>query len=142
MKCALSVSLVSQSRILINFAHQLFNWCTSNITQRLNMSNTFMLNTDVLTRMVCKSCTDKTFPIYPYAANLSIFTVCLSQQRILIHFIALIYFILQLKGSDLALTIVKGSSLLKAPPNGPACSYVNLRVKVNNKEQGTIRQNG
>ncbi|XP_015256074.1 PREDICTED: isoleucine--tRNA ligase, cytoplasmic [Cyprinodon variegatus] len=41
----------------------------------------------------------------------------------------------QLKGSDLALTIVKGSSLLKAPPNGPACSYVNLRVKVNNKEQ-------
>uniref|UniRef100_A0A3Q2QRD1 Isoleucine--tRNA ligase, cytoplasmic n=2 Tax=Fundulus heteroclitus TaxID=8078 RepID=A0A3Q2QRD1_FUNHE len=41
----------------------------------------------------------------------------------------------QLKGSDLELTLVKGSSLPKSPPNGPACAYVNLRVKVNNKEQ-------
>uniref|UniRef100_A0A8C4EU15 Isoleucine--tRNA ligase, cytoplasmic n=1 Tax=Dicentrarchus labrax TaxID=13489 RepID=A0A8C4EU15_DICLA len=42
----------------------------------------------------------------------------------------------QLKGSDLELTIVKGSSAPRAPLNGPACAYVNLRVKVNNKEQG------
>uniref|UniRef100_A0A3B5M3P3 Isoleucyl-tRNA synthetase 1 n=1 Tax=Xiphophorus couchianus TaxID=32473 RepID=A0A3B5M3P3_9TELE len=42
----------------------------------------------------------------------------------------------QLKGSDLAFTIVKGSSLSQTPPNGPACAYVNLRVKVNNTEQG------
>uniref|UniRef100_A0A665UDC1 Isoleucine--tRNA ligase, cytoplasmic n=1 Tax=Echeneis naucrates TaxID=173247 RepID=A0A665UDC1_ECHNA len=42
----------------------------------------------------------------------------------------------QLKGSDLALTIVKGSSASQAPLKGPACAYVNLRVKVNNKEQG------
>ncbi|KAF3856127.1 hypothetical protein F7725_016850 [Dissostichus mawsoni] len=41
----------------------------------------------------------------------------------------------QLKGSDLELTIVKGSSAPRAPLNGPACSYVNIRVKVNNKEQ-------
>lgn len=41
----------------------------------------------------------------------------------------------QLKGSDLELTIVKGSSAPRAPLNGPACTYVNLRVKVNNKEQ-------
>uniref|UniRef100_A0A665UCE5 Isoleucine--tRNA ligase, cytoplasmic n=1 Tax=Echeneis naucrates TaxID=173247 RepID=A0A665UCE5_ECHNA len=41
----------------------------------------------------------------------------------------------QLKGSDLALTIVKGSSASQAPLKGPACAYVNLRVKVNNKEQ-------
>ncbi|KAM3878504.1 isoleucine--tRNA ligase, cytoplasmic [Diretmus argenteus] len=45
----------------------------------------------------------------------------------------------QLKGSDLELTIVKGSSAASVPLNGPACSYVNLRVKVNNKEQdGTV----
>uniref|UniRef100_A0A4W6DVU7 Isoleucine--tRNA ligase, cytoplasmic n=1 Tax=Lates calcarifer TaxID=8187 RepID=A0A4W6DVU7_LATCA len=42
----------------------------------------------------------------------------------------------QLKGSDLELTIVKGSSAPRAPLSGPACTYVNLRVKVNNKEQG------
>uniref|UniRef100_A0A671U4L8 Isoleucine--tRNA ligase, cytoplasmic n=1 Tax=Sparus aurata TaxID=8175 RepID=A0A671U4L8_SPAAU len=42
----------------------------------------------------------------------------------------------QLKGSDLELTIIKGSSAPRAPLNGPACSYVNVRVKVNNKEQG------
>ena len=42
---------------------------------------------------------------------------------------------LQLKGSDLELTIVKGSSA-HAPLNGPACTYVNIRVKANNKEQG------
>ncbi|KAI4827855.1 hypothetical protein KUCAC02_031221, partial [Chaenocephalus aceratus] len=41
----------------------------------------------------------------------------------------------QLKGSDLELTIVKGSSAPRAPLKGPACSYVNIRVKVNNKEQ-------
>ncbi|XP_073324245.1 isoleucine--tRNA ligase, cytoplasmic [Pagrus major] len=41
----------------------------------------------------------------------------------------------QLKGSDLELTIIKGSSAPRAPLNGPACSYVNVRVKVNNKEQ-------
>lgn len=41
----------------------------------------------------------------------------------------------QLKGSDLELTIVKGSSCSQASSNGPACAYVNLRVKVNNKEQ-------
>uniref|UniRef100_A0A669BB44 Isoleucine--tRNA ligase, cytoplasmic n=1 Tax=Oreochromis niloticus TaxID=8128 RepID=A0A669BB44_ORENI len=43
----------------------------------------------------------------------------------------------QLKGSDLELTIVKGSSAPRAPLNGPACTYVNLQVKVNNKEQGS-----
>ncbi|XP_078104974.1 isoleucine--tRNA ligase, cytoplasmic [Sander vitreus] len=41
----------------------------------------------------------------------------------------------QLKGSDLELTIVKGSSAPRPPLNGPACTYVNVRVKVNNKEQ-------
>ncbi|KAM9409199.1 isoleucine--tRNA ligase, cytoplasmic [Pholidichthys leucotaenia] len=41
----------------------------------------------------------------------------------------------QLKSSDLELTIVKGSSAPKAPLNGPACLYVNVRVKVNNKEK-------
>ncbi|XP_063767146.1 isoleucine--tRNA ligase, cytoplasmic [Eleginops maclovinus] len=41
----------------------------------------------------------------------------------------------QLKGSDLELAIVKGSSAPRAPLNGPACCYVNIRVKVNNKEQ-------
>lgn len=45
--------------------------------------------------------------------------------------------LLQLKGSDLELTIIKGSSAPRAPLNGPACNYVNLRVKVNNKEQGS-----
>uniref|UniRef100_A0A8C9Z8D6 isoleucine--tRNA ligase n=1 Tax=Sander lucioperca TaxID=283035 RepID=A0A8C9Z8D6_SANLU len=42
----------------------------------------------------------------------------------------------QLKGSDLELTIVKGSSAPRPPLNGPACTYMNVRVKVNNKEQG------
>lgn len=41
----------------------------------------------------------------------------------------------KLKNSDLELTIVKGSSA-QAPLNGPACTYVNLRVSVNNKEKG------
>ena len=45
--------------------------------------------------------------------------------------------VLQLKGSDLELTIIKGSSAPRVPLNGPACTYVNLRVKVNNKEQGS-----
>ncbi|XP_059185141.1 isoleucine--tRNA ligase, cytoplasmic [Centropristis striata] len=44
----------------------------------------------------------------------------------------------QLKGSDLELTIVKGSSAPRAPLNGPACTYVNVRVKVNNKEQDGV----
>lgn len=43
---------------------------------------------------------------------------------------------MQLKGSDLELTIVKGSSTPLAALNGPACAYVNLRVKLNGKEQG------
>ncbi|KAI1890396.1 hypothetical protein AGOR_G00153290 [Albula goreensis] len=41
----------------------------------------------------------------------------------------------QLKGSDLDLTIVKGASASRAPLSGPACAYVNLRVKLNNKQQ-------
>ncbi|XP_061544404.1 isoleucine--tRNA ligase, cytoplasmic [Phycodurus eques] len=44
----------------------------------------------------------------------------------------------QLKGCDLELTIVKGSSLPRAALNGPACAYVNLRVKVNGKEQDGV----
>lgn len=51
-------------------------------------------------------------------------------------FFILSYFF-QLKGSELELTIVKGSTSTQAPLNGPACAYVNLRVKVN-KEQGSI----
>lgn len=42
----------------------------------------------------------------------------------------------QLKGSDLELTIVKGSSVHQASLNGPACAYVNARVKVGNRELG------
>lgn len=41
----------------------------------------------------------------------------------------------QLKGSDLELTIVKGSAAPRVNLSGPACSYVNLRVKLSNKEQ-------
>ncbi|KAM6981115.1 isoleucine--tRNA ligase, cytoplasmic [Aplochiton taeniatus] len=41
----------------------------------------------------------------------------------------------QLKGSDLELTIVRGVASTKPPLIGPACSYVNLWVKLNNKEQ-------
>ncbi|KAJ8395346.1 hypothetical protein AAFF_G00033310 [Aldrovandia affinis] len=41
----------------------------------------------------------------------------------------------QLKGSELDLTIVKGASALCTPLSGPACAYVNLKVKLNNKEQ-------
>ncbi|XP_056128983.1 isoleucine--tRNA ligase, cytoplasmic isoform X2 [Lampris incognitus] len=41
----------------------------------------------------------------------------------------------QLKGSDLELVIVKGSSASTVSLNGPACSFVNLKVKVANKEQ-------
>ncbi|XP_067109037.1 isoleucine--tRNA ligase, cytoplasmic [Osmerus mordax] len=41
----------------------------------------------------------------------------------------------QLKGSDLDLTIVKGASASRAPLVGPACAFVNLKVKLNNKEQ-------
>ncbi|XP_061147460.1 isoleucine--tRNA ligase, cytoplasmic [Syngnathus typhle] len=44
----------------------------------------------------------------------------------------------QLKGSDLELTIVKGSSAPRAAINGPACAYVNLKVKVNGKEQDGV----
>ncbi|XP_063072140.1 isoleucine--tRNA ligase, cytoplasmic [Engraulis encrasicolus] len=43
--------------------------------------------------------------------------------------------ITQLKGTDLDLTIVKGAAVCKAPINGPACSYVNLRLQLGNKEQ-------
>uniref|UniRef100_A0A8C6U4R6 isoleucine--tRNA ligase n=1 Tax=Neogobius melanostomus TaxID=47308 RepID=A0A8C6U4R6_9GOBI len=43
---------------------------------------------------------------------------------------------LALKGSDLEFTIVKGSSTPKISLNGPACAYVNIKVKVNNKDQG------
>uniref|UniRef100_A0A8C6U210 Isoleucine--tRNA ligase, cytoplasmic n=1 Tax=Neogobius melanostomus TaxID=47308 RepID=A0A8C6U210_9GOBI len=42
---------------------------------------------------------------------------------------------LALKGSDLEFTIVKGSSTPKISLNGPACAYVNIKVKVNNKDQ-------
>lgn len=41
----------------------------------------------------------------------------------------------QLKGSDLEFTIVKGSSAPRISLNGPACAYVNFKVRVNNKEQ-------
>nr|XP_061813805.1 isoleucine--tRNA ligase, cytoplasmic-like isoform X1 [Nerophis lumbriciformis] len=41
----------------------------------------------------------------------------------------------QLKGSDLELTIVKGSSAPLIALNGPACAYVNIRVKANGKQQ-------
>ncbi|XP_051931486.1 isoleucine--tRNA ligase, cytoplasmic [Hippocampus zosterae] len=44
----------------------------------------------------------------------------------------------QLKGSDLELTIVKGSSTPRAALSGPACAYVNLRVKLNGKEQDGV----
>ncbi|XP_058487318.1 isoleucine--tRNA ligase, cytoplasmic [Solea solea] len=44
----------------------------------------------------------------------------------------------QLKGSDLEFIIVKGSSGSRVSLNGPACSYVNLRVKVNKKEQDGV----
>uniref|UniRef100_A0A8C5DRC2 Isoleucine--tRNA ligase, cytoplasmic n=1 Tax=Gouania willdenowi TaxID=441366 RepID=A0A8C5DRC2_GOUWI len=43
------------------------------------------------------------------------------------------FFMLQLKSSDLQITIVKGTS--PAPVNGPACAYVNLRVNINNRQQ-------
>uniref|UniRef100_A0A3Q3WFY6 Isoleucine--tRNA ligase, cytoplasmic n=1 Tax=Mola mola TaxID=94237 RepID=A0A3Q3WFY6_MOLML len=39
----------------------------------------------------------------------------------------------QLKGSDLELTIIKGCSVPRAPLNGPACTFVNLRVNKNYK---------
>lgn len=45
--------------------------------------------------------------------------------------------VLQLKGSDLELTLTKGTSAPRAPLNGPACAYVNLRVNVNSKEKGS-----
>uniref|UniRef100_A0A8C7GKP1 Isoleucine--tRNA ligase, cytoplasmic n=1 Tax=Oncorhynchus kisutch TaxID=8019 RepID=A0A8C7GKP1_ONCKI len=41
----------------------------------------------------------------------------------------------QLKGSDLDLTIVKGAAAPRAPLTGPACAYINLQLKLNNKEQ-------
>ncbi|KAK7915933.1 hypothetical protein WMY93_011694 [Mugilogobius chulae] len=44
----------------------------------------------------------------------------------------------QLKGSDLEFTIVKGSTAPKISLNGPACAYVNLKVKENNKEQDGV----
>uniref|UniRef100_A0A8C7GKR9 Isoleucine--tRNA ligase, cytoplasmic n=1 Tax=Oncorhynchus kisutch TaxID=8019 RepID=A0A8C7GKR9_ONCKI len=45
----------------------------------------------------------------------------------------------QLKGSDLDLTIVKGAAAPRAPLTGPACAYINLQLKLNNKEQGIFR---
>ncbi|MBN3308685.1 SYIC protein, partial [Amia calva] len=44
----------------------------------------------------------------------------------------------QLKGSDLELTIVKGASAVCAPLSGPACSYINLKLNFNNKEQAGV----
>ncbi|XP_006631076.2 isoleucine--tRNA ligase, cytoplasmic isoform X1 [Lepisosteus oculatus] len=41
----------------------------------------------------------------------------------------------QLKGSDLDLTIVKGAAAGHIPLSGPACAYVNLKIKLDNKEQ-------
>ncbi|XP_062400716.1 isoleucine--tRNA ligase, cytoplasmic [Sardina pilchardus] len=41
----------------------------------------------------------------------------------------------QLKGADLDLTIVKGAAASRAPLNGPACAYVNLRLHFGSKEQ-------
>uniref|UniRef100_A0A674E9I6 Isoleucine--tRNA ligase, cytoplasmic n=1 Tax=Salmo trutta TaxID=8032 RepID=A0A674E9I6_SALTR len=41
----------------------------------------------------------------------------------------------QLKGSDLDLTIVKGTAASRAPLTGPACAYINLQLKLNNKQQ-------
>ncbi|XP_034022071.1 isoleucine--tRNA ligase, cytoplasmic [Thalassophryne amazonica] len=41
----------------------------------------------------------------------------------------------QLKGSDLELTIVKGTSAPLPALNGPACIFVNVKVKVDNNEQ-------
>ncbi|XP_048878038.1 isoleucine--tRNA ligase, cytoplasmic [Brienomyrus brachyistius] len=40
----------------------------------------------------------------------------------------------QLKGSDLSLTIVKGASA-PSSPSGPACAFVNLKLKLDGKEQ-------
>lgn len=62
-----------------------------------------------------------------------VYTQCISFSIVLLM---LCFSLLQLKGSDLELTIVKGSSAPLAPLNGPACTYVNIRVKINNKEQG------
>jgi len=61
--------------------------------------------------------------------------VCVSLSFIP-SFIVICFSVLQLKGSDLELTIVKRSSAPRVSLNGPACTFVNLRVKVNNKEQG------
>ena len=44
-----------------------------------------------------------------------------------------------MKGSDLDLTIVKGAAAPRAPLTGPACAYINLQLKLNNKEQGIFR---
>ncbi|XP_028853444.1 isoleucine--tRNA ligase, cytoplasmic [Denticeps clupeoides] len=40
----------------------------------------------------------------------------------------------QLKGSDLDLTLVKGSSASRAALSGPACAYVNVKLRVGNSE--------
>ncbi|XP_056323782.1 isoleucine--tRNA ligase, cytoplasmic [Danio aesculapii] len=49
----------------------------------------------------------------------------------------------QLKGSDLELTIVRGSSsssssVCRAPPSGSACAFVNLRVSLKDKQQDGV----
>uniref|UniRef100_A0A6I8SQG0 Isoleucine--tRNA ligase, cytoplasmic n=1 Tax=Xenopus tropicalis TaxID=8364 RepID=A0A6I8SQG0_XENTR len=41
----------------------------------------------------------------------------------------------QLKGSDLEITLVRGSPQPVAGDSGPACAYVNLRISVNGTEQ-------
>uniref|UniRef100_A0A672SC19 isoleucine--tRNA ligase n=1 Tax=Sinocyclocheilus grahami TaxID=75366 RepID=A0A672SC19_SINGR len=45
----------------------------------------------------------------------------------------------QLKGSDLELTIVRGSSVSRALLTTAACAYVNLRVTLKDRQQGTGR---
>uniref|UniRef100_A0AAY4CF91 Isoleucine--tRNA ligase, cytoplasmic n=1 Tax=Denticeps clupeoides TaxID=299321 RepID=A0AAY4CF91_9TELE len=44
----------------------------------------------------------------------------------------------QLKGSDLDLTLVKGSSASRAALSGPACAYVNVKLRVGNSELGGV----
>ncbi|OCT83213.1 isoleucyl-tRNA synthetase 1 S homeolog isoform X1 [Xenopus laevis] len=41
----------------------------------------------------------------------------------------------QLKGSDLEITLVRGSQQSAAGDSGPACAYVNLKISVNGTEQ-------
>lgn len=45
----------------------------------------------------------------------------------------IIFLLLQLKGSELEITLVRGGLCERV---GPACAYVNLKVCVNGTEQG------